>query len=156
MQSLMRIACIGYMIFLTALLLASDPTRLVGREVAGILEPLEPYAHFLSFFVLAVLVLATRWPIPRWMTFVFLVGYGGLTELVQGLVWRHPDWKDWVQDVAGIAAGTALCWTVAALGRIFFRRRRNGRPRAETGIDEWEVLRSIAARSAAEGRSWWQ
>jgi hypothetical protein len=113
MQRWMRLVCVGYLFFLTALLWTRDPTQLVGAGVAGFLHPLMPVAHFLAFLVLAVLAETPRWPLPRWAIALLLAAYGGMTEIVQGYVSRTPDWLDWFQDLVGIAVGATLCWGVA-------------------------------------------
>ena len=77
-----------------------------------------PVAHLLSFSVLAVLALMARWPVPRWAIVVLMAAYGGMTEIVQGFFPpRTPEWLDWLQDLAGIAVGAALCWIVALAAR---------------------------------------
>jgi len=40
----------------------------------------------------------------RWALAAALVLAGGGIEIVQGFVGREPDWKDWIADMAGIAA----------------------------------------------------
>ena len=101
MQWLMRIVCIGYVVFLTMLLLTSDPARLIGfrEELPWVLRTMLPVAHAVSFFVLAVVALMTRWPAPRWAIVLILAIYGGTTEAAQGLtLTRTPRWTDWCQD----------------------------------------------------------
>ena len=113
MQWLLRIVCIGYVIFLTMLLLTADPSRLIGVEgdLPWELQDVLPTAHAISFLVLAVLALAPRWPVPRWGIVIILAIYGGMTEVLQALVPpRTPEWMDWFQDLGGIAAGTVLYW----------------------------------------------
>jgi VanZ family protein len=158
MQSLMRLICLGYLVYLTALLWTADPTRLVGDEVAGFMHPFMPVAHLLSFTVLAVLALVTRWPAPRWAIVVLLAMYGGMTEIVQGfLPPRTPDWMDWLQDLAGIGVGAASCWTVALAVRALMPSRRRAEPcGCPAPAGPWEVLRNVASRSAADDQSWWR
>jgi VanZ family protein len=120
MQWLLRVVCIGYAVFLTLLLLTSEPSRLIGvhGSLPWVLQKIEPAAHAISFLMLAVLVLAPRWPLPRWSIVLILIMYGGMTEIVQGFVpHRTPDWMDWAQDVGGVAAGAAICWAGLALCR---------------------------------------
>ena len=158
MQSLMRLVCLGYWVYLTALLWTADPTRLVGGGVAGFLHPLLPLAHLLSFLVLAVLALTARWPAPRWAIVVLLVMYGGMTEIVQGfLPPRNPELIDWFQDVAGIGIGAALCW-IAALGARALTRSQQGLEECAPQVpgDGCEALRNVTSRMAAEGESWWR
>jgi hypothetical protein len=117
MQSLTKLAFIGYLAYLTALLWTADPSQLIGGRVPGFLQTVMFMAHTLAFSVLAVLALSVRWPAPRWLVIVLLAGYGGLTEIVQGfLPPRTPKWADWCQDLLGIAIGATLCWIAA---RVF-------------------------------------
>ena len=118
MQRIMRIACLGYFVFLTLLLLTADPARLIvaSGELPWILRALMPWAHLLSFSVLAVAMLLARWPVPRWSVVLILAMYGGATEIIQGFVPpRTPKWIDWFQDLGGLAGGAAICWIVALL-----------------------------------------
>jgi hypothetical protein len=128
MQGLMRIVCVAYLILLTALLLTGDPLRLVGvrGDVPWLLRMALPFAHLLSFFVLAILALTTQWPIPRWGVLVALVAYGALTEVLQGYTpKRTSEWRDWLQDVGGIVIGAVLCWGAVRVAGASagFRRR---------------------------------
>ena len=65
MQRIMRIAWLAYMVFLSMLLLTSDPARVIGvsGKMPWILRELMPWAHLLSFLVLAVVTLLARWPL---------------------------------------------------------------------------------------------
>jgi hypothetical protein len=158
MQWLMRIVCIGYFVFLTMLLLTADPARLIGLHggLLRIVQVVLPWAHAISFMVLAVLALMTRWPIPRWGIVLALVIYAGMTEIVQGYVpHRTPDWIDWLQDLAGIALGAACCWGVATLAATLVPARRSPEHTASAPSDEWAVMRKLFQRSAVSERSWW-
>ena len=158
MQWLMRIVCVGYFVFLTLLLLTTDPARLIGMQegLPWILQVIYPLAHTISFLVLAVLALMTRWPVPRWGIVLALMIYGGMTEIVQGCVpQRTPDWADWFQDLAGIALGTACCWGVATLAATFIGTRRSQEHPQSAPSVEWTVMRRLLERSIASERSWW-
>jgi hypothetical protein len=125
MQWLLRLVCVGYVVFLTLLLLTGAPSRLIGFEgdLPWALQALLPAAHAISFLVLAVLALTPRWPVPRWGIVLILAIYGGMTEIFQGfLPPRTPEWMDWFQDLGGIAAGTALCWALTILFHFLARR----------------------------------
>ncbi len=152
----MRIICLGYAIFLTMLLLAQRPELLIGikGDWPWLLRALDPAAHLISFFVLAVLALMTRWPVPRWGIVFVLAIYGGLTEISQHFTaTRTPEWKDWFQDLGGIALGVACCWGVATLAGAFIGARRiAAQPQPST---EWTVTRKLLQRSTASERSWW-
>jgi hypothetical protein len=158
MQWLMRFVCIGYAIFLTLLLLTADPARLIGMRggLPWILRTMLPLAHAISFLTLAVLALMTRWPVPRWTIVVVLAVYGGMTEVTQGFFPpRTPEWKDWFQDLVGIAVGAACCWAVAVLASLCAGARRNHADAPLSHSDEWAMLQKTVRRSTANGRSWW-
>jgi hypothetical protein len=114
-QVFLRFVCVAYLVFLTMLLLAADPLGVVGLVgVGGAIPPLlqvcMPLAHLMSFCLLSILTLAARWPIPRWALIVFLLAYGGTTEIAQSfLPPRSAEWTDWFQDIVGIAIGAVLC-----------------------------------------------
>jgi hypothetical protein len=158
MQSLMRLVCLSYMAYLTALLLVADPTQLVGGAVAGYTHALGPVAHLVSFMVLAVLALMTRWPAPRWLIVVLLIAYGGMTEIVQNfLPSRTAEWGDWLQDVVGIGIGAAACWAAASAVRLCMKSRRTGdRPASSSPSDSWEALQNVASCSTVADLSWWR
>jgi hypothetical protein len=118
MQRLLRVACLGYVVFLTLLLLVKDPSGLIGCRsgLPWLLRQAMPSAHLMSFLVLAVLAIVPRWPVPRWAIFLMLAAYGGMTEIIQGCIPpRTPEWQDWFQDLGGLALGAAVCWAVALL-----------------------------------------
>ena len=118
MQLAMRIACLGYVVFLSLLLLTSNPEYLISGsgELPWLLQTLMPWAHVLSFLVLAVFMLLAHWPMPRWCVVTILAAYGGATEILQGFVpARTPEWIDWFQDLGGLAAGSGFCWLAAML-----------------------------------------
>jgi VanZ family protein len=153
MQRTMRIAWLAYVLFLTLLLLTANPARLIGVSgaVPGFLRTLMPWAHLLSFGVLAVLTLLARWPVPRWSVVLMLALYGGATEIIQGFVPpRTPEWADWFQDIGGVAVGVAIGSIVALL--LVRVSRHAGRL-----IDSVPLLRrSSAERAPSSGTAWEQ
>ena len=154
MQGVMRAACLSYLILLTALLLVADPMRLIGAsgEGLGLLRRFMPVAHLLSFGLLAVLALAARWPIPRWTVVLLLVAYGVLTEIAQSMLPpRTAEWNDWLQDIAGVGVGAALCWVFAVA-----IDRRTSPPLAIRASDELETAPNAVPSRAAPRRSWWR
>ena len=158
MQWLMRIVCIGYVVFLTMLLLTSDPARLIGfrEELPWVLRTALPAAHAISFFVLSVLALMTRWPVPRWEIVLILAIYGGMTEIIQGfLPPRAAEWTDWFQDLVGIAIGAAFCWAVIRLTGMFSGTSRSQAYRLSASSDDWGRLEDIVQHSTVSERSWW-
>ncbi len=68
------------------------------------LIPWDKAGHFLSFYVLTLLYVLALPRVPRWALAAALIAVGGGIEIVQGFVGREPDWKDWIADMAGIAA----------------------------------------------------
>ncbi len=111
---LLKTAFVGYLIVLTVLLLMDEPKRLVIPPTF-----LEQFAHFISFFLLAWLAMAARWPVPNWGVFVLLILYAMATELLQGLVgWRSCEWRDWVQDVLGIGAAFGGWWLFVMINSV--------------------------------------
>ncbi len=159
MQGLMRLVCIGYLTLLTVVLLTADPFQLVGvrGNMPALLRMLVPVAHLLGFWVLTVLMLMARWPAPRWGIAVLLVLYAGMTEVAQSfLPPRAAEWGDWLQDLAGIAVGTVLCWIVAMVAGALARRGRNSEQCVSPVTpDEWEVVRNVMSRPTARSQSWW-
>jgi VanZ family protein len=115
----LKILCVAYAVFLTALLLVANPNAMIGSPrgtLKTLLDHLLPAAHLLSFCVLTVLVLVARWPLPRWFLIALLIIYGGTTEIAQSfLPPRTPDWNDWFQDVGGVLAGIGCYWGLHAL-----------------------------------------
>ena len=106
------VVCLGYWAVLTALLLSPHPAELIGvRNV-----PMFPWGdlgiHFTAFLILTLMVHATRWPRPpRWLLVLLLLGYGTAAELLQALVPpRTVEFKDFAENVLGIAIATALYW----------------------------------------------
>jgi hypothetical protein len=141
------------------LLLTTDPTRLIGMQTGlpWILQAMLPVAHMISFFVMAVLALMTRWPAPRWGIVLALLIYGGTTEIIQGCVpHRTPEWMDWFQDVAGVVLGTACCWGMATLTGALVQARPAPEPPPSASSVEWTVLRRLLQRASASERSWWK
>jgi hypothetical protein len=158
MQSMMRVACIAYLVLLTLLLLWPNPNHVIGvhGELPWILRVLMPYDHVLSFAVLAILALSVRWPVPRWGIVLMAAAYGGMTEILQGYTHRHPRLADWFHDLVGVAVGTVLCWTAAQLaGSLTKLRRRRNFGSARASCDQWQVLREVLSHPAAGERSWW-
>ncbi len=154
MQGVIRAISIAYLVFMTLLLLTADPTRLIGLHGLPLLRLLMPWAHLLSFLALAVLALSVRWPVPRWGVVLILVLYAGMTEISQSFVpKRTGEWKDWFMNLAGIAVGTAICWTAVLLTGAIMKARRRRCPAIPS--DQWEVLQKVMSRPAAGGESWW-
>jgi len=155
MQSLIRAITIAYLIFVTLLLLSPDPARLIHyRSVWLFLTWLSPWSHLLAFYSLTLLALTPRWPAPRWVVVLMLALYGGATELGQKLFPpRTPEWKDWMQDLGGVALGAVSCWLLHLLGEAAANlwRRRRALP---APVEQWQVLHNIMSRSAEKQSLW--
>jgi VanZ family protein len=159
MQGVIRLICIGYAAFLTFLLLTADPLWWIGMR-AGLPQLVSMFfqaAHASSFFMLAVLALAARWPAPRWMIVALLVAYAGATEVAQiFLPPRTAEWQDWILDLVGIAVGAGACWTVALIsGALTHLRHPTPEFAALQPPDQWNAVRNAMSRPADRGQSWW-
>jgi VanZ family protein len=124
----MKAISAAYFLALTYLLVVKRPLAFIESDpgLGALSRDLVPVAHLVSFALLAVLTSAARWPIPRWGQWGLLVAYAMGTELVQAfLPWRTAELGDFLQDLAGIAAGLAT-WRLAAwlLGRWPVSTRR--------------------------------
>lgn len=123
-----RAAFAIYALILTGLLFAAgNPLKMAGAPSGwlSLYRSIEPAAHFLFFMPLAVLAISARLPIHASTLAVCLVTYAFATELVQGLIPnRSTETRDFVQDLAGLAAG-ALIWLAAHA--LFDRSRRGAR-----------------------------
>ena len=111
------LACLCYWIILTVLLLVPNPAGLVGLHAV----PVFPWGKFgihLGFFtVLGFLANATRWPKGiGWRLIVLLVVYGVTTETLQLFVpHRTARVMDAIENILGIALGSAIYWLVLRL-----------------------------------------
>ena len=119
---IVRVLCLGSWVTVTTLLLVPDPSGLVGlRE--GRLSGYSTMAHIGCFFVLSTLTLASRLPFSMSATLALLMSYGGVVELLQGLVPRRTvSFNDFLANTLGIAVGAAAYATAE-----WYRRRRTGR-----------------------------
>jgi len=126
----MRIIFLGYLGYITLLLLSEDPLQWVGfpRQQLVWIDMFLLAAHFLCFFMLTLLALAAAWPMPWWGIGTGLGNYALVTELLQGLTTsRHPEWMDFFQDLGGIAVGLGFGWLVATAWRSFRTPAQNVR-----------------------------
>jgi VanZ family protein len=58
-----------------------------------------------------------RWTIPVW---VLIIGfaYGAVDELLQTVVGRSADFRDWVADALGVWAGVSVLWLLRKLPAV--------------------------------------
>jgi hypothetical protein len=119
-----RLACLAYVILLTALLLVPDPARFVGLSR----RPEFPWGsfgiHWIALAILSALVMGSFWPRRiSWLLVAGLVVNGTLGEVLQHFVppdrvthnMRHVRWEDWTQNMLGVATGVLVYW-------LFWRR----------------------------------
>lgn len=128
-----RAACIFYVIGLTILLLASNPLDWLLGVVPAASVPSRG-VHFSTFFLLAILVGASRLPWRASVLTAVPVTYAIVIESLQGLVEsRTVELIDYAENLLGLAIG-ALAWTV---GVRFLRKRFGveGSQRADTTDD---------------------
>ena len=111
---LLRLACAAYSLLLTLLLLLPQPLVLLGfAPPSG--QTSGRGAHFVTFALLATLVVMSRVPWRRNQLIAVLVSYAFATELLQGLIpHRSVELLDFVENLLGLATGAAIAW---ALGR---------------------------------------
>lgn len=78
----------------------------------------DKFLHFTAYFFLAGMIYLSTWltnPARRWAgatVLAVLVVYGAIDELLQPLVNRHADVRDWLADVGGAASALVLLMMV--------------------------------------------
>lgn len=102
-----------------------------GEE--GRLIPWDKAAHFLSFYVLTLLFCVSLPRTPMVALILLMLAAGGAIEVVQGIVGRDADWKDWVADGTGIAFAVLPGWFE------LLRRRLIG-PEPPSGLGKEEFV----------------
>jgi glycopeptide antibiotics resistance protein len=119
MRIAVLLACVGYWVLLTAMLLVSNPAGVVGLHAVPIFPWGKFGVHLIAFAILGFLTSATRWPKrPCWSTIVFLVVYGITTETLQLLVpHRTARVMDGIENILGIVVGSVLYWLLLRLIR---------------------------------------
>ena len=123
MRLAILLACICYWLFLTVLLLVPNPAALVGLHAVPIFPWGKFGIHLSCFTVLGFLANATRWPKRLWWPLiVFLMVYGITTETLQLFVpHRTARVMDAIENILGIAAGSAIYWLLLRLMRPFLK-----------------------------------
>jgi len=103
-----RLLCAAYAVILSYLLLSPNPLGDAPRP------SIERGPHTMLFVPLAVLVLAARLPLKTYTVLVILLLYAAGTEIAQALVPnRHADPLDLVENLLGVAIGSAIVWAAA-------------------------------------------
>lgn len=82
------------------------------------LIPWDKAGHFLSFFVMTLLLSLALPRVSRGILILVLIIAGGGIEIVQGYIGRDADWKDWIADIAGIACAALPVWLDALRKRL--------------------------------------
>jgi glycopeptide antibiotics resistance protein len=123
MRLAILIASLCYWLFLTVLLLVPNPAALVGLHAVPVFPWGKFGVHLIAFTILGFLANATRWPKRFcWPMIVFLVGYGITTEVLQLFVpHRTSRVMDGIENILGIAAGSALYWLLLRLMQPFLK-----------------------------------
>lgn len=122
-----RSVSLVYLFFLTLLLVVRNPLDWFGQQVLiqSAFHVVDVIVHFATFLVLAILMLAARWPLKVTVLLGLLAVYAASTELIQGPIPnRSPEWGDFLQDLAGLAIGALLWW-----GFLRWRVRAVDRPK---------------------------
>jgi hypothetical protein len=117
-----RLICAVYWLSLTTLLLVPDLKKLFGGRIPGVGSGVG--VHFAAFTLLALFTLAARPPLRHLTLAVLLISYAAATELLQSFVPpRTPELKDFVENLLGLAVGTAVWWGA----RRYLSRTAGGR-----------------------------
>ncbi len=113
-----RLVCLAYWVLLSVLLLVPDPLALLGIErLPG--PPSRKLEHFILFTLLTVLVHASRIPIRPGILAAILITYAIGIEALQSLVPpRSVELLDLLENLAGLAAGTAIWWLARKKGIV--------------------------------------
>ncbi len=126
-----RVALAGYLVLLTAGLIARNPFVAAGSGESWLrkfyFRNVEWCGHFLAFAVLGFLCLAScASSVPPSRKLWVVAGLMVYAIAMEGAQWFVPprtvEWKDVLQNVAGLVAGAAV---FAMVG--FFKGRRTGR-----------------------------
>lgn len=102
-------------------LLAITVLALSARPPAAASLGWDKWNHFAAFVALGLLARAA-WPAQTWARWTgWLMVYGGLLEIAQGLTpTRQAEWSDWLADGLGLLLA-ALLWVA---GRSAWQRRQ--------------------------------
>lgn len=148
MRILRLLTCLSYWLLLTAVLLAPHPAAIVRLKRIPDFPGGDLGIHFIAFTILTLLVRGNGWPrCSGWATLLLLV-YGVTTESLQALVPpRAVELKDYIANVLGVAAGTALfgCFCIVARKAV----PRDGALRRDETSANREVTDEADGTSAA-------
>jgi hypothetical protein len=141
------LACVGYWILLTVLLLVPYPQRVVGLQTV----PLFPWGdigiHFTAFILLSMLVHVALWPKRVRWTVAVLLAYGVATESLQWFVpHRSVELKDYTENILGVLAGAGLFLIL----RTFVQKSRKVVQEMQAKPRFSAELAKVAPRTASE------
>jgi VanZ family protein len=110
--STIRTICVVYWACLTVLLVVPNPAGLL--RVRWPSQTLGPRGvHFVFFVTLALLVLASRWPMRIRVLAGVLIGYAVATEALQWLVPKRTfELLDLLENLLGLLVGAVL-WAIS-------------------------------------------
>lgn len=139
-----RTISLVYLAFLTLLLVVRNPLDWFGQQelIVTAFQLVGFVVHFVTFVILAFLMLMAQWPLKYTVLIGLLAVYAAFTELIQGPIPnRSPQWGDFFQDLGGLAVGT-IVWLIAT--RWFFSSRevriaKASAENSEPGISGSEV-----------------
>jgi glycopeptide antibiotics resistance protein len=142
MRALAFLAWLGYWLFLTALLLVSDPAGLVGLHAVPVFPWGKFGVHLIAFTGLGFLANAGCWRNrPCWSLIAFLVVYGVTTESLQLLVpCRTARVMDGIENILGIVAGSLLYWVVVRLLQPYLKLN------LAAGLARWATPANVAGK----------
>lgn len=106
---MIRVGLVVYLLFLSFLLLAPEPLKLLGFTSPPGASSVR-MVHFLLFAVLGFLVWASRLPVRPGLVLGVLVAYALVTESLQWFVpTRTVELLDYLENLLGLAAG-GMVW----------------------------------------------
>ena len=115
LRSSIRVISIVYLLVISYLLLTPDPLPR-DEMLAGLMEWFEPVRHFVAMFLLALLVLASCWPLSLSWVVSLLIAYGvGIERLQAAFPPRTVEAVDLVQNVVGIISAVLVWWIAVAM-----------------------------------------
>jgi hypothetical protein len=102
-------------VFATAVLVSMVMLFAPPSDVPSGPEGSDKVVHALMFAVLLIVGAYARLPLV--VIVPVLIAYGGVAEIVQGLIGRDADFWDWVCDSCGVAIGVAVAAVVRSRHR---------------------------------------
>ncbi|MGD9125994.1 MAG: VanZ family protein [Planctomycetia bacterium] len=124
-----------YLLVITILLTINSPRAFLshyftesGSSIYAFVHDHETAIHFLSFYLLAILICTCFRNMSYWIAIAFMIGYAVLTELLQiPLPDRHSDIGDLLANLAGIGCGAISVWAMLHMMLHLFWKRNSVR-----------------------------